>query len=185
VKPLSKLLDHPIFTYAGLSYFLSELTKTFWRGEFVWHTERIAWWGADLFYVVSSGVFIAAYAIGVMPNRDKTNQRYRFVLAMSFLVVGISVLLLAILSTLYDFDGCWYPSRAKPYFVSGRLIAGVLLPFLLIYIDGLEQVFRRLGLGERAILLAIVVIVIGITVSEVWLTVKVFASPYNWFSLII
>jgi hypothetical protein len=42
VKPLSKLLDHPIFTYAGLFYFLSVLTKTFWRGEFVWHLEQIA-----------------------------------------------------------------------------------------------------------------------------------------------
>jgi hypothetical protein len=185
VKPLNMLLGHPIFTYAGLSYFLSELTKTFWRGEFVWHAERIAWWGTDLFYVVSSGVFIAACAIGVMSNRDKADQRYRFVVAMSFLVVGISVLLLAILSTLYEFDGCWYPSREKPYFVSGRLIAGVLLPFLLIYIDGLEQIFRRLGLRERAVLLAIVVIVIGITLSELWLTAKVFASPYNWFSLII
>jgi hypothetical protein len=68
--------------------------------------------------------------------------------------------------------------------VSGRLISGVLLPFLLIYINGLEQIFRRLGLGERAILLAIVVIVIGITLSEVWLSAKVFISPYNWFSLI-
>ena len=66
-------------------------------------------------------------------------------------------------------------------FVSGRLISCVLLPFLLIYIDGLERIFRRLG--ERVALLAIVAIVIGITLSELWLTREVFASPYNWFGL--
>jgi hypothetical protein len=184
IKPLSKLLDHPIFTYKGISYFLAGLTKTFWRGEFVWHFEQIAWWVTDLFYVVSSAVFIIACGLGVILSRDKTNQQYRFVLVMSFLVVGVSVLLLAILSILYDFNGCWYPSAKQPYFVSGRLISGVLLPFLLIYINGLEQIFRRLGLKERAVLLAIVVIVAGITLSEVWLSAKVFISPYNWFALI-
>jgi hypothetical protein len=181
IKPLSKLWNHPIFTPGGLFYFLSELTKTFWCGEFVWHLEPIAWWGTDLFYVVSSAVFITACGLGLILNRNKANQRYQFVLVISFLVVGVSVLLLAVLSMLYDFNDCCYPSREKPYFVSGRLISCTLLPFLLIYIDGLERIFRRLG--ERVVLLAIVVIVTGITLSELWLTADVFASPYNWFGL--
>jgi len=180
-KPLNKLWDHPILMPGGLFYFLSELTKTFWRGEFVWHFEPIAWWGADLFYVVSSAVFITACGLGMILSKDKENQRYRFVLAMSFLVVGASVLLLAVLSMLYDFNDCLYPSREKPYFVSGRLISCVLLPFLLIYINGLERIFRRLG--NCVVLLAIVVIAIGITLSELCLTADVFASPYNWFGL--
>jgi hypothetical protein len=181
VKPLSKLWHHPIFTYRGLSYFLAELTKTFWRGEFVWHLERIAWSGADLFYVVSSAVFIAACGFGIILRKDKTNVRYRFVLVMSFLVVGVSVLFLAFLSIVYDFNGCGYPSQEQPYFVSGRLIAGALLPFMLIYIDGLERIFRRMG--KWAMLAAIVVIVIGITLSELWLTAEIFSSSYNWFHL--
>lgn len=182
VKPLSELWDHPIFTYKGLLYFLAKLTKTFWRGELVWYLERIAWWGTDLFYVVSSAVFIAACGLGMILSRDRENQQYQFVLVMSFLVVGVSVLLLAILSTLYDFQDSWAPSRELPYFTSGRLISCVLLPFLLIYVDGLRRVFQ--WLGERAILVAIVVIVIGVTLSELWLTAKVFVSPYNWFGLI-
>jgi hypothetical protein len=180
-KPLSDLWDHPIFTPGGLFYFLSELTKTFWRGEFVWHLEPIASWGTDLFYLVSSAVFIIACGLGVIMSRNKANQRYRLVLVMSFLVVSVSVLLLAVLSTLYNFNDSWYPSWLKPYFVSGRLISCVLLPFLLIYIDGLERIFQRLG--NRVVLLTIVAIVIGITLSELWLTANVFASPYNWFGL--
>jgi hypothetical protein len=181
VKPLSKLLDHPIFTYKGLRYFLSELTKTFWRGEVTWHLKPIAWWGTDLFYKVSSAVFIAACSFGAILRRDKTNQQYRFVLVMSFLVVGVSVAFLAFLSILYDFDGCWYPSRELPYFVSGRLIIGALLPFLLIYIDGLDNMFR--WIGRRAILLIIAVLASIITLSELWLTAGVFSSFYNWFYL--
>jgi hypothetical protein len=179
--PLNKLFDHPILTPGGIFYFLSELTKTFWRGEFVWHLKPIAWRSTDLFYAASSAALTIVCGLGVILNRNKVNQRYRLVLVMSFLVVGVSVLLLAVLSMLYDFNDCIYPSQNKPYFVSGRLISCAMLPFLLIYIDGLERTFRRLG--ERATLLIIMAIVIGITLSEFWLTAEVFTSPYNWFSL--
>jgi hypothetical protein len=182
MKSLNKMWDRPVFTCRGMFYFLAELTKTFWRGEFVWHSERMALRGADVFYVVSSAVFIATCGLGIILSRNKANQKHRFVLVMSFLVVSVSVLLIAILSTLYDFGDLWYPSREQPYFVSGRLIVGVLLPFLLIYLDGLKRIFQ--WLGERAALTAIVVIVTGVTLSELWLTAGVFTSPYNWFSLI-
>jgi hypothetical protein len=181
VKPLSKLLDHPIFTCKGMFYFLAELMKTFWRGEIVWHLEPISWWGTDLFYVISSAAFIVASGIGVILKMNKTDQKYRFVLIMSFLVVGVSVAFLAFVSILYDFNGCWYPSREQPYLVSGRLIAGVLLPFLLIYNDGLNNVFQQLG--RRAILLVIAIFVSFITFSELWLNARVFSSSYNWFHL--
>jgi hypothetical protein len=181
VKPLNKLLDHPIFTYKGLRYFLTELTKRFWRGEVVWHSERMAWWGTDLFYTISSAVFVVVCGFGIILRRNETDRRYRFVLAMSFLVVGVSVTFLAFLSILYDFDGCWYPSWELPYFVSGRLITGALLPFLLIYIDGLDNMFR--WIGRRAILLIIAVLASIITLSELWLTAGVFSSFYNWFHL--
>jgi hypothetical protein len=181
IKPLSKLLDHPIFTSKGMFYFLAELTRTFWQGEIVWHLEPISWWGTDLFYVMSSAAFIVACGIGVILRMDKPEQKYRFVLVMSFLVVGVSVGFLALVSILYDFNGCWYPSREQPYFVSGRLIAGALLPFLLIYNEGLNNVFQRLG--RRAILSIIVIFVSGITLSELWLSAGVFSSSYNWFHL--
>jgi 4-amino-4-deoxy-L-arabinose transferase-like glycosyltransferase len=181
VKPLSKLFDHPIFTIKGMFYFLAELTKSFWRGEIVWHLEPMSWWGTDLFYVVSSAVFIIACGIGIILKRDKTNQKYRFVLVMSFLVVFVSLAFLAFVSILYDFNGCWYPSQEKPYLVSGRLIIGALLPFLLIYNDGLNNIFQRLG--RRVVLLVIVVVVSGIILSELWLNTGIFSSSYNWFHL--
>ncbi len=101
---------------------------------------------------------------------------------MSFCVIIVSVLFLAVLSIIYDFGKCHYPSRELPYFVSGRLILGVLLPFLVIYLDGLERVCYRLSKKINP-LIVLVIIVALITYSELALTINVFASQYNWFHL--
>jgi hypothetical protein len=42
-----------------------------------------------------------------------------------------------------DFGYCVYPSRNFPYFASGRLIAGCLVPFALLYVYGLRQFVPR------------------------------------------
>lgn len=181
VKPLTRFFDHPIFSISGLSYFLAELTKTFWRGEFVWHLKRIAWQPADWFYVISSAVFFSVCGISLISTRSKLDRYYRFVFSASFLTIGISVLFLVILSMMFDFGRSRYPSQQRPYFVSGRLISCVLLPFLLIYTDGLRRVFCHFG--KHAALLIVILIVIGITLSELWLTKDIIASPYNWFGL--
>jgi hypothetical protein len=182
LKPLSKLWDHPILTPRGLLFFLTELTKTFWRGEIVWHLERIASKSADIFYIISTAFFILASALCIILNIGKANKQYRFVLAISFCVLILSVLMLAVLSMLYDFGKSWYPSQKLPYFVSGRLISGVLLPFLLIYIDGLERIFWWLK-GRVNLLIILAIIAIGITLSELSVTSKVFKSPCNWFHM--
>jgi len=182
VKPLGELLNHPILTHRGLFFFLKELTKTFWRGEFVWHLERIASSGSDLFYIISTAVFILVSGLGLVVNRDKADGRHRFALTMSFCLLAISVFLLAILSMLYDFSDCWYPSRDQPYLVSGRLISGVLLPFLIIYLDGLGRIFCRLRQYVNS-LVVVVLICVAITCFEISLTAKVFTSRYNWFHL--
>ena len=182
LKPLGQLWDHPIRTPGGLFFFLTELTKTFWRGEFVWHLELIASRSADLFYMVSTVVFVVASGLGLVLKRGIANKRYRFVLGTGFCVLAVSVLLLAGLSTLYDFGNCWYPSRERPYFVSGRLISGVLLPFLFIYLDGLGRIFSR-SRNRVNPLIIVVLIAIAVTCSELLLTWEVFSSPYNWFHL--
>jgi hypothetical protein len=180
VKPVAQWWHHPLFSPAGLAYFLAELTRTFWRGEFVWHLERVASPAADLFYVGSTGVFLAASAFALW--RGTGDGRRRLVLSVSFFVLGVSVLLLAALSLVFDFDDCWAPSRASPYLVAGRLIGSALVPFLLLYLDGLGHVlsWARLRLDP---LVVVVLIAAGITFSEIALTVEVFHSPYNWVHL--
>ena len=181
-KPLGELWDHPICTPSGLLFFLTELTKTFWRGEFVWHLEQIASWGVDLFYIISTTALLLASGLGLILRRDKTDERQRFALTMSFCVLVVSVLLLAVLSMLYDF-GTWYaPSQECPYFTFGRLISGVLLPFLVIYLDGLGRISSRLWSRLNPLIIVSIIAAV-ITLSELSLTLKVFTSPYNWFHL--
>ena len=180
VKPVAQWWHHPIFSPTGLAYFLGELTRTFWRGEFVWHLKPIASPAADLFYVGSTGVFLAASAVALW--QGTSDVRRRVVLSMSFFVLGTSVLLLAASSVVFDFDDSWAPSRASPYFVAGRLVGGALVPFVLLYLDGLGHAlsWARLRIDP---LVVVALIAAAITSSEIAITLPVFESPYNWFHL--
>jgi hypothetical protein len=178
VKPLREMFNHPILTSSGFIYFISELTKTFWRGEFIWHKKAIASTFMDWFYVISSTVFLAALIIKGSSDRSR-----RIALTGSLFVIILSICFLAFISMRFDFGTFYYPSRDKPFFASGRLIAGVILPFLFLYVDGLHRILSKLRCAS-ALLFAVGIIVAVITVSEVVLSWLVFASPDNWFHLI-
>jgi hypothetical protein len=179
IKPLSEMFNHPILTPSGFFYFISELTKTFWRGEFIWHARIIASAFMDGFYVISSAVFLFALIL----DKGRSDRSCRTALAGSLFVVILSIAFLAFMSMRYDFGTCFYPSVAKPYFTSGRLIAGAILPFLFLYIDGLRRILSKLRCAS-ALLFVVGIIVAVITVSEIVISWSVFASPDNWFHLI-
>jgi len=181
-KPFNEMFNHPILTPSGLFYFLTKLTKTFWRGEFVWRFEGIASPFMDWFYVISSAVLLTVSIFGFINNKTKMDKPYRLVLAASLFVVVLSVMFLAFMSMRYDFGHCFYPSRDKPYFVSGRLIAGTILPFLILYIDGLQRILSKFRCAS-CLLIVVAIIVAAETLSEIIITLPVFASPYNWFHL--
>ncbi len=182
IKPLSEMFNHPILTPSGFIYFISELTKTFWRGEFIWRNKIIASPSMDLFYAISSAVFLAVSIISLALGKAGENKSRRFAIAASLFVLVVSVLFLAFMSMRYDFGTCIYPSVDKPYFTSGRLIGGAILPFLFLYIDGLRRILSKLRCAS-ALLFVVGIIVIAITVSEIVLSWSVFTSPNNWFHL--
>lgn len=181
-KPFIETFNHPIFTPKGFLFFLTELTKTFWRGEFIWRTQRLSHDAADLFYVISSAVFLIAALPAVILNKSKAEISRRFALKAALFVVVLSVIFLVVSSMRYDFGACAYPSREHPYFTSGRLIAGTIVPFLLVYITGLNYILSKLHL-KHLLLIITIVIVVGETLSEIILSLPAFASPCNWFHL--
>jgi hypothetical protein len=96
-----------------------------------------------------------------------------------------AVATLALLSLLFVFHETSSPSSAYPYFTEGRLISGVLVPFALLYVRGIEEATARLparwaGRAGWAVLGAVVAMA---AFSEVVLTAPVFRSDYNWFHL--
>jgi 4-amino-4-deoxy-L-arabinose transferase-like glycosyltransferase len=182
VKPVSEWWSHPIFTAEGFCYFLGELIRKFWRGEFVWYGREMAWRSMDAFYIVSTGIFLVVCGFNLIRGWSKSGRQYRFIIMVCFGLMVFSVLFLVMISLPYDFGKCIYPSREKPYFVSGRLIGGVLVPFLILYLEGLGQVFSRVR-SRIYPLLAVAVICAAMTCSEILLALGVFGSLYNWFHL--
>lgn len=183
VKPFAQRFNHPLFTPSGLLTFSSELTRTFWRGEFVWGLERIASPAQDLFFVASSFLFLSISMVvrpisRMLPVVENDNRP----LNIAALVFASFVLVLVWLSLTFDFGTCWYPSQEHPYFTSGRLISGALIPFLLLYLSGLSSLAGRVapGLDPLWIVLAIAVSLISV---ETALSLGVFDSQYNWFHL--
>jgi hypothetical protein len=105
--------------------------------------------------------------------------------ALIWLLCGIAapVGLLAMTSIAFDFGNCAAPSRDFPFFVAGRLASGALIPFLLLYLHGLDRIFPR-AQRSRPQLLILAGLVLLLIISEIKLTRPVFSSEYNWFHLV-
>jgi hypothetical protein len=151
-RPLVSILDHPVFTPAGFWTFWDGLMRTFWRGEFVWHLKPIANPFVDAFYTTSSTAFLIAAAVAqLLRMRRDANERaaspgsLSAVTAMVWASVTLSVICLVALSISFEYGTSFFPSNAHPYFTSGRLIAGALIPFLVLYVEGLTFLGQRLS----------------------------------------
>ena len=181
VKPLSMIGHHPIFTPKGMVLFWDDLIRSFWRGEFTWHLKRLSLNAADLFYSLSSFIFLFAASIGLFFPQKTASKSARSVTVICILAVLFSIIFLIGLSIIFDFGPCWYPSREYPYFTSGRLIIGVILPFFVLYLNGIVVIMNKLKIMLSPIILG--AIVLGMLWSEITVTQHIFSNPYNWFNL--
>jgi hypothetical protein len=177
-KPLADWWRHPIFSSQGVWTFWSEVLARFWRGELMWQNRELGWRVADDFYAVSSLMLLCAAMIGIRQDTVlSTFQRQSLFLAALIFVAALAFL--ALLSVRFDFGECIYPSRAHPYFTSGRLMSGVLIPFALLYVYGISYLLHRVG--RVAPIVVVTGIMIFATVSEIFLNRVVFMSEHNWF----
>jgi hypothetical protein len=179
-KPFADWWRHPIFSPQGLWTFWSELLARLWRGELMWQNRELGWHVADEFYSISSLLLICAAMVGIRQNSvPSTFQRQAlFFAALTFIA---ALAFLALLSVRFDFGNCIYPSRAHPYFTSGRLMSGALIPFALLYVYGIGYLLRRVG--GVAPIVVVAGIMIFATVSEIFINRGVFVSEHNWFHL--
>lgn len=183
VKPWSSRWQHPLFSWRGAGYFLRELMKTYWRGEFLWHGKPLASPSFDWFVVLATYSLIVAFVVYFLIQRRSTRdiQWYCDLLAVGLL--GSAFLFLAFLSLRFDFGSCFYPSRALPYFVSGRIISGTALPFFVIFASAFGKIASRVQKWvPTSIAMASLVLLIG--VSDILIKAPVLHSPFNLFSLL-
>jgi len=179
-RPVGELLDHPLFGLEGLTSFLTRLPILFWRGELPWHGETMAHAWLDPLYAGTSLVFVtlALWAL----HRPGVPERRRLE-ALAVAAVLAATALLAALSLSIEFASWGTPTRDDPFFVHGRLISGVLAPFALVWVRGLQVLLTPLPgrAGRLAPGAALVAWLVAITASEAVLLAPVFASPWNWY----
>ena len=106
----------------------------------------------------------------------------RQALWLGFLCLVVATAFLGFLSIIYDFQDCFYPSRAHPYFTSGRLMLGALIPFLLLYLYGLDCALSRIK-NRWAKPLALAGLILFMLISEIATDRMIFSNSYNWFHM--
>jgi hypothetical protein len=179
-KPFVDWWQHPIFTARGIWTFWSDLIASFWRGEVSWHGRPLHWRGTDGFYAVSSLLLLATATVGLRKQAGLSAFQ-RQAIGSAILIFLAGVAFLALLSIQFDFGNCINPSREHPYFTSGRLLSGALIPFAVVYVYGVSWVSR--GIDAVLPLIVLGLIVVFMTTSEILVNRVVFVSDHNWFHL--
>jgi hypothetical protein len=180
LKPFSEWWQHPIFAPQGLWTFVSALLATLWQGEFLWHLRPPTLPAVNLIYAISSIAFISVAVGALLARSAAPAQRPALWLALASVVAAMAFL--GFLSILYDFGNCFYPSREFPYFATGRLMLGALVPFLLLYVYGLDRLLAPVKNRwvRPAVLAGLILFMLIARIVTTW---PVFFSEYNWFHM--
>ena len=143
VKAFGDWWHHPIFTPAGLWTYLSGQFGTFWQGEFWWYDKPMAFPFSNNIYCVLSLLLPAATLPVLVRASPVADSSQRFALLFSLACCIACLAFFALMSIVYDFHDCANPSRDHPYFQAGRMILGMLIPFLLCFAYGLDRMLNR------------------------------------------
>ncbi|MEI8290053.1 MAG: DUF2142 domain-containing protein [Verrucomicrobiota bacterium] len=180
-KPFFEWFHHPIFSPSGFWYFLKGNLSTFWQGEILWQRKPLAFPSVDLIY---AALTLALFLFGLATLRKRPvifSSTQRAAMWLAFTCLAAAFAFFALLSVKFDFQDCFYPSRAHPFFTSGRLMLGMLIPFLLLFTCSLD---RALGKCRRAakftLLAALLVFMLAAEIAIDW---RIFPNEYNWFHL--
>ncbi|MGA3266540.1 MAG: DUF2142 domain-containing protein [Verrucomicrobiota bacterium] len=180
-KPFLAWFHHPIFTPHGFWIFVSQNLATLWQGEFLWHNQPLPRPGVGLVYAGLTLLFLLAALVALIRQPGRFSRLPWIVLWFNFACLAAFFLFAALLSVKYDFDDCLYPSRAHPFFTSGRLMLGALVPFLLLFAFGMDCLLKRLGEAAKFLLLtALLIFMLASEIATDWL---IFPNAYNWFHL--
>jgi Predicted membrane protein (DUF2142) len=180
-KPVAEWLHHPICTAQGFWFFLKGNLASFWFGEQLWHRAPLANADADSAVVIITLGALALALVALLLPRSGFTTPQRTAVTFGFLCFAAMLGFFALLSVKYDFQDCFYPSREKPFFVSGRLLLGMLVPFLILVTAGLDRLLKNFQANTKYFVL---LVLLGFLVaSEIATDLPVFSSAYNWFHL--
>jgi hypothetical protein len=180
-KPFREWFEHPLFSLAGQNYFWTHLIPNFYDGDMSWHFRALMQFApSDWFFLGTFAALPVAGLVAWAGRRRPGLGRFHLAGGLAALTVVASVLVLMLLSVQFNFGTCVYPSQQHPYFISGRLIAGALVPFMALYVCSIEVLTGQLKLAMLATLaLSLVMMVLPQMIAAA----KFLPSQYNWFHL--
>ena len=178
-KPFDEWFQHPIFTWYGAWIFLSNFLSEFWQGEMSWHRQALCLRGVSWFYEFITIGFLTAALAGIIRHSSPLPRSQYRALWFSLFLFAATIAFLIYISISIDFHDCLYPSRNFPYVVSGRLALGALIPFMLLFVFGLDRILSRLDLPIKFFVLVALNLVMLIT--EFATNGPAFYDEYNWF----
>ena len=180
-RPFAEWFHHPIFSGQGFWFFLKGNLSTFWQGEILWQRRPLAIPAVDLFYVILTLGLLALTLAALLRRPPRLSAPQRVALWFGFACLAAAFAFFALLSVKYDFQNCFYPSREHPFFVSGRLMLGMLIPFLLLFANGLDRALGKFSLPAKFTVLA--ALLHFMLASEITIDWRIFPNEYNWFHL--
>jgi hypothetical protein len=177
-KPWASMLDHPLFTFTGQKVYWTRLCTSFYAGDMNWHGQPwMTFYPLNVFAWLSFAILLIGIFAYLSKARQALVQDLRLVGIASVLLMTGSIGFLWFLSLRFDFGTCIYPSRDYPYFNSGRLTYGILVPFLAYYAYGVMTLARSNQYVTGILLAASVVILIP---AQVILFQQTVISQSNW-----
>lgn len=180
-KPLAELINHPLFTLPGFWHFWKQLLIRFWCGEAVWFQKTPTPTIIEWFFVAATTILLPAAALAWLTSKRGEAEPKSACNGPYLAIVVASIAFLALLSLPFDYNNSWNPSRASPYFTSGRLILGMLVPFLILIARGARWLGTWGPRHTTAIVLAS--IVVASLIAPLNLLLLAGTSHFNWFHL--
>lgn len=177
-RPAAEWLSHPLFSPRGLWTFVGDNLATFWQGEFWWLRQPLAYPALNGFY---QGLTLVLFAAALVALIRLKIQGSHVALWFSCACLAAQFVFFALLSVKFDFQDCFYPSRAHPFFTSGRLMLGGLIPVLMLCVGGLDYALKKFP--ERIRFLVLALLLAGMLAGEIALQWRVFPCAYNWYHL--
>jgi hypothetical protein len=180
-KPLLQWWHHPIFTPHGAAKFLDHFLPQFWQGELVWHLHPLSFRLADWIYTIAT-IGLLGFALVKMTLQPASVSRSQCqALWMSFSIFASAAAFLVFISIAFDFHDSPYPTPESPYLYCGRQALAALIPFMLLFVSGLDNLSERFPDRVKFIILgALLLLILSVEAASNW---PAFADPYNWFHL--